>query len=179
MQSAQPRILAINPGSRYLGFAVFYGPDLREWKIHVMRQGSFREKVRDLRSLISDIAARYGVNTLATKKLESFRSSKELRNLTKEINAAGKSIGLKIREFSIDEVKGAFFPSMRANKRELMEDVVARYPFLFHELDRARKGKHPYFVRMFEAIAVGVVCCSEFDSENSKADHHGKRSPVS
>lgn len=174
MQSAQPRILAINPGSRYLGFAVFYGPDLREWKIHVMRQGSFREKVRDLRLLISDIATRYGVNTLATKKLESFRSSKELRNLTTEINAAGKSVGLKVSEFSFGEVKRFFFPRMRANKRELMEDVASRYPFLFHELERAQKGKHPYFVRMFEAIAVGVVCCSELETRKRKVGNLSK-----
>jgi hypothetical protein len=34
--------------------------------------------------------------------------------------------------------------------------VTARYPFLIHELEREKKHKHPYFVRMFEAIAAGI-----------------------
>ena len=168
MQREQLRILAINPGSRYLGFAVFYGTDLREWRVRAMRQDSFQEKVKDVRALMSEIVSRYGVNTLATKKLDPFRSSKELQNLITRIKDAGKAIGLKVSEYSISEVKSHFFPRVRANKRQLMEDVVSRYPFLFHELERAQNGKHPYFIRMFEAIAVGVVCCSKLESRKTK-----------
>jgi hypothetical protein len=168
MQKEQIRILAINPGSRYLGFAVFYETDLREWKIHAMRQGPFREKAKDLRLLISDIVARYGVNTLATKELHQSRSSKELRKVASSIKSMGKAMELKVCEFSLNEVEDHFFPRERTNKRELMEQVASRYPFLFPELQREQKSKHPYLIRMFEAIAIGVVCCNELDSRKRK-----------
>ena len=168
MQREQIRILAINPGSRYLAFAVFYETDLREWKIHAVRQGPFREKAKDLRLLISDIVARYGINTLATKELHPSRSSKGLRNLALTIKHLGKEMRLKVCEFPLNEVEGHFFPGERTNKRELMEQVASRYPFLFPEFRREQESKHPYLIRMFEAIAIGVVCCSKLDSTKRK-----------
>ena len=45
---------------------------------------------------------------------------------------------------------------MKANKMGVAEVVTARYPFLVRELEREKKHKHPYFVRMFEAIAAGI-----------------------
>ena len=168
MQREQIRILAINPGSRYLAFAVFYETDLREWKIHAVRQGPFREKAKDIRLLMSDVVARYGVNTLATKELHPSRSSKELRNLASSIKALAKAMELKVCEFPLNEVEDHFFPGERTNKRQLMEEVAGRYPFLFPELQREQTNKHSYLIRMFEAIAIGVVCCSKLDSAKRK-----------
>ena len=41
------KILAINPGTRYLGIAVFVGTDLREWAVKVIKGKSITDCIME------------------------------------------------------------------------------------------------------------------------------------
>jgi hypothetical protein len=62
-----------------------------------------------------------------------------------------------VSEYGIDDMKRQVFGDRDANKHDLMEAAAERYAFLISELQHAQDRKHPYLVRMFEAVALGMV----------------------
>lgn len=154
----EKRILAINPGSKYLALSVFEGADLRYWGIKVLKGKFSKEKIERIKEILSDFIDRYGINILAIKKLHHSRSSSNLKELVRKIKEYSKRKGLKVYQYSLKEMEDFFSPGVRANKRKMAERVVSQYPFLNHSLQKEKENKNPYFIRMFEAIALGMVC---------------------
>lgn len=161
MQVKPIRILAINPGSRYLGIALFQGAELYDWRLK-MNRGE-----RTLKLLV-DYISRYQVSVLALKMTHLSRSSKALLDMVAILRKLAPQKGLTLREYSIDEIKGHFFQQGRSNKKRLMEEIARRYPFLYPELQHEQNLKNPYLVRMFEAIALGVLCFNTLDGKKKK-----------
>ncbi len=156
-------ILAINPGTKYLGLAVFQAQDLVYWGIKVLK-GKWSEKKRRIaKRAIQDIIVQHHVRILVLKKLHLSRSSTNLNFLVASIKTIAKEKGLKLCLYSLDDIKKELAAERRVNKISIAEMMVARYPFLVHELEREKKHKHPYFVRMFEAIAAGIATCNRLN----------------
>jgi len=94
---------------------------------------------------------------LVVKKLHLSRSSRNLNSLVGSIKTIAKEKNLKLCLYSLEDIKKELAAERRVNKMTIAEMMVVRYPFLIHELEREKKHKHPYFVRMFEAIAAGIL----------------------
>ncbi len=163
MAAKPTRILAINPGSKYLGLAVFEGMDLRFWTIKVLKGKWSPEKIKKARAILYDLIDRYGVNTVALKNLHRSRNSRNLNQMVNKIKDLLRRRGLETYQYSIKEIEEHFSSGLRINKRQMAEMVVSVYPFLRSEFERERKSKNPYFIRMFEAIALGVRCLNQLD----------------
>jgi hypothetical protein len=71
---------------------------------------------------------------------------------------------LKAYQYSIKELESFFYPDGRINRRMLAEKVAGKYPVLSYELDREKTIRNPYYIRMFEAVALGSVCFHQLDS---------------
>ena len=154
------KILAINPGTRYTGVAVFVGTD-RDWAVKVI-------KGKNITDCVMGDVNQDGINVISIKKLHVSRSSKALKRIADGIErfAASRKIGL--REYSIDELKENILSETRGNKRLLMEEVSARYPFQSSDLQKESNHKNAYLVRMFEAVALGTVCFNDIDAGKRK-----------
>jgi Holliday junction resolvasome RuvABC endonuclease subunit len=174
MNKTPLRILSINPGSRYLGIAVFKGIELYDCAVKVVKGNDFRQKAAFVRSIIQDHIDRYGINVLALKNLHPNRSSHKLQRLISETKRISQTHKLILFESSIDEVKAGLLSTARANKCRLMEEIAVRYPFLLSEMGREQKNKNPYLIRMFEAIATGLVCFNNLDSGKEKVGSNNK-----
>ena len=161
MQESEIRLLALNPGSRYVGTAVFHGDELVEWEVRSIREKSMKEKKEKLRTLLSGVTDAHGVNCLSVKGFHRSRTSKQLRELTRDLKAWALRRDLPVTEYTIKEIEASLLSSGRGSKRRLMEEVAARYPFLYPELEKERKNRNPYLVRMFEAVALGIGCVSD------------------
>lgn len=175
MREGDIRVLALNLGSRYIGIAVFHGPELVEWAMRSIREKSMKEKAQKLMTLFSEIADKHGIDCLTIKGLHPARNSKQLRELTKELKAWAVKKNLTVEEYTIREIEASFFLSERGNKRRLMEEVAARYPFLYPDLEKERQSRNPYLVRMFEAIALGMKCLNELEKPKGRErilEHH-------
>ncbi len=166
MRDKEIRTLALNPGSRYVGIAVFHGLELVDWAVRSIREKSAEARLEQLKSILSEIAETHGVNCLVIKRLHPARSSEYLRQLAGSLREWAKDNHHAIREYTIKEVETFLLSSGRLNKRLLMEGVAAIHPFLFPELEGERQNRNPYLVRMFEAVALGVRCLG--DMENPK-----------
>jgi Holliday junction resolvasome RuvABC endonuclease subunit len=149
-------ILGINPGTRYLGIAIFRGSTLLDWKVIVLKGKWSSGKLAKARNIILTLIHRFEPRVLAVKKLSLCRSSKNLNGLICEIEKVSSRNGLQIERYSIDETK-AFYSPEKINKKKMAEIIASEYPDLFFELNREKSCKNPYYIRMFEAVALGAM----------------------
>ena len=89
------KIIGINPGTRYLGIAVFEGPNLMDWRIKVLKGNWSKEKIKKAIKIISEFIDRYEPDALAIKKLHPSRRSRNLAQLTAKIKEFSRRKGLK------------------------------------------------------------------------------------
>jgi Holliday junction resolvasome RuvABC endonuclease subunit len=158
MPKESPRILAINPGSRYVGFAAFRGADLLDWGVRVISAKTPRGRVRVSGQILKEAMGRFQPDTLAVKRLHSSRTSPCLDRLTDSIREVARRRKLVLQQYSIQELKYVLCSGVKANKRRLAAAVAAMYPILTGELQKEMASRNPYYLRMFEAVAIGVVC---------------------
>jgi RNase H-fold protein (predicted Holliday junction resolvase) len=152
------RIIGINPGTRYLGIAVFQDWNLLDWRIKLLDGKWSKKKIDRVIDMICEYVELYELNTIVLKKVHPSRSSKNLGLLVSQIKSLAKRKKMKVYEYSIKELEEIFLRDERHNKKTLAEKMVSDYPFLSYELEKERAHKNPYHIRMFEAVALGAAC---------------------
>jgi len=145
------KILAIIPGSRYLGEAILYDTELRDWRIKDIRGNGMSKRIEKLKSMLSDFISRYDLQVLAIKKPDPIRSSRNLDALTMKIQSLARTKGLKVCQFTLSEIKASVTAGIRINKKTLAEKMAFQYPELIPDYEKEQRNKNPYF---FEAVAL-------------------------
>lgn len=157
------KILAINPGSKYVGIAVFAGHELIDWRVRVIKGKWSATKLQRIILLVHSFIDRYQPDVLAIKRLHRSRGSANLKQLVSRIKQLSKRKRLRIYQFSIKELENFFSPQQRINKAELAAILTSRYPELLSEFNKEQSNKNRYHIRMFEAVALGAVCSHQLD----------------
>ena len=167
------RIIGINPGTRYMGIAVFHGTELLDWGVKNMSGRWSVEKIRKARMILSDLLERYELEVLAMKELHPSRSSRNLNRLVREMKELARRKGLSVHQYPIKEMERFFQGARedRVNKKKLAELAASRYPILAHEAHREKTINNPYYIRMFEAVALGSVCLHQLDGSRIRGDN--------
>jgi|WetSurMetagenome_2_1015567.scaffolds.fasta_scaffold00416_3 hypothetical protein len=164
-------ILGINPGAKYLGVAVFRGPELRDWRVKVTKGKWTADKSRKTIKILLAFIDQYRPDVLALKSLNPSRSSAGLDGLVQKFIDLAERKGIWVCRYSIKELEAVFRVEGRSNKQAMAEKIVADYPALHGELDLEKKNKNAYHLRMFEAVALGTACFRDVDN----ADQSGHR----
>jgi Holliday junction resolvasome RuvABC endonuclease subunit len=158
MPQKEIKIIGVNPGTRYLGIAILYGPELMDWRIKALDGKWTKDKMGKALGIISDFMERYEPNILAIKKLHPSRRSVNLSRLVNKIKEFSKCKKLKVYQYSIKEIESFFIDEGKPNKRNLMSAMANLYPILHHDLTKERSHKNVYNIRAFEAVALASVC---------------------
>jgi Holliday junction resolvasome RuvABC endonuclease subunit len=153
-----PKILAINPGTRYVGIVIFQGLELVEWRVKVIGEKWSKEKQRKILALVRRFDEQYKPNVLAMKKLHRSRSSDNLNCLASRIKQECRRNGLRVYQYTIKELEAFFLGKGRTNKNKLAQVLASQYQFLLPEFQKEQENKNPYYFRMFEAVALGAAC---------------------
>ncbi|MBM3282956.1 hypothetical protein FJY90_01755 [Candidatus Gottesmanbacteria bacterium] len=154
------RIIGLNPGTRYLGLAIFCGSELRDWQVKNTEGKWSQDKMTKITSTLLSLIDSYGANVLAVKRINPSRSSPNLNKLATQIENLSKVRKLRIYHYSIDEIKRYF---QQRSRKGLAEIIAAAYPVLYHELKKEQTNLNPYYIRMFEAVALGSMCLQEVE----------------
>ena len=157
------KIIGINPGTRYLGIAIFQDSELRDWGVKNFRGKWSKEKKEKIINTILSLIKQYEPSILALKKLHPSRSSQNLRYMVAKIKEFSKRKGLKVYQYSIKDLENFFLPEEKTNKKKLTKILTSEYPDLFHDLNREKNNKNPYYIRMFEAVALASICFHRLD----------------
>lgn len=152
------KIIGINPGTRYLGIAVFQETELLDWRIKVFKGKWSKEKISKILEILNEYTELYEINTISLKRLHPSRSSKNLKLLVSRIKALAKRNGIKVHQYSIKELEKFFLNDEKLNKKNLAEKIALEYPVLNHEFEKENSHKNPYFIKMFEAVALVAAC---------------------
>ena len=169
------KILSIVPGTKYLGVALIYGAELRDWRVKCLNTKGNEDKTRKAKEIILDFIEKYNPQVLAIKKLDPKRSSKNLNSLARKIREFAKRKGLTTCQLKLSEVKESIAPGKRINKKNLSKMVVSQYPELLFDFDKEKKNKNTYYQRRFEAVALGLACFYKIDGNLNLSRKYGKK----
>jgi len=157
MKREAKRILGINPGTRYLRLAVFHDTELLDWRVKTFRGKWSKKKEKRILEIITEQIELYDINGLAIKKLYPSRGSKNLKLLVSRIKALAKRNRIMVQSFSINQLERYYLSDEKPNRRNLAEKIVSEYPVLVHELEKEKSHENSYHLRMFEAVALGMM----------------------
>lgn len=176
MEHTNPSILiAVAPGTRTLGVAVFKGLELvyygiKEASKHRLQHtphSRAREAVRSIEQVIHKYQPDHFV-TLDPHPFQCF--SDKLPVIIEEIARAARHFKLTFHEYQKAEVRDRICPGMRATRQA----VAAHLSVLYPELSRYVKGvslwQRLYYARMFDAVAAGYVRALELQREHERIE---------
>jgi hypothetical protein len=161
MEKENYRILTINPGSKYLGVALFIESELRMWNVYSLSYLDMKKRVAKVSELIRKAQELHGVTTVVIKKTHPSRSSTNLNILIRKIKEIIHQLKLTLHEYTICSIKAILLPGQKGNKNKLMDEIVALYPHLSVLHRKELKNKNKYYIRMFEAVSLGMVFLNE------------------
>jgi Holliday junction resolvasome RuvABC endonuclease subunit len=156
-------ILGVNPGSKYLGIAVFQGLNLKDARIKAFKGKWSAEKLAKMQRTVISLVNFYSPDVLAIKRLHPARSSKNLNGLAVKIRKTCQKMGLEIYEYSLEDLEEFFSPEEKISKQEMAEIIAVQYPDLYLELEREKITRNMYHLRMFEAVALASFCAHQLD----------------
>ena len=156
-------ILGINPGARYLGYALLQSSELRDWGIKAIKGRWTTEKKKKIERIFQAFLNEFKPDYLAIKKLHPARSSPELDTQIFKLKQLCRTRKIPVYEYSIDYLEKMILTE-RLNKKNLIETIFEQYPVLFSEIEKERSSKKIYHTRMFEAVALAHVCFNQLDN---------------
>jgi hypothetical protein len=151
------RILGINPGTRYLGLAVFHDTELLDWRVKTFSGKWINEKAKRIIETIIEYIELYDINVISLKRLHPARSSNNLKFLVSKIKILATRKKVKVNQNSIKDIERFFLNDEKPNRRNLAEKIIGEYPMLIHELNRVKPRKYSYHMRAIEAVALGCM----------------------
>lgn len=157
MKNKRLTILAINPGTRYIGIAVLKGTVLLDWSVKVVKSKQSASKRLKMASIIDRLVDGYEPDIIAVKRLHSSRSSQALDQFCHDVETTAAANDIRFAQYSIDDVEQFFVPEENINKVKLAELICKKHPVLRRELKREKNNLNPYHIRMFEAVALGTM----------------------
>lgn len=160
------KILAINPGTRYMGVAVFEGSELLNWRMKAVKGKWSKKKLEKIIGIISLLIDYSQPDVIVLKRLHPSRTSQNLSQLVDEIAQLARRRHLKLCRYSLHQVESFYYPRGQINKQRLAELVTSNYPVLSCELEKEKKHRNLYYLRMFEAVALGSMCFHQLDRQN-------------
>ncbi len=154
------KILAIDPGTRNIGFAFLDNGELVHYGVKTIgRMKSPHEKLREGRKLILRLIDDFEPESLVVEKtfFANNRNSALLNVFADEIKAVGKRRGLRVYGLAANSARKLICGNGAASKDDVARAMVSRYPELKPFLTSDRRWKEKYHRNMFDAVALAVA----------------------
>jgi Holliday junction resolvasome RuvABC endonuclease subunit len=153
-------ILAIDPGTRYIGIAVMDGDELVYHGVKTLRRrssphGSLSQIQAYTQRLIRDF--RPSLLVIERAFMVRSRTAGLLNVIVDEIRTIGVSHGLTVRTLAPSTVRKRLCGNGRATKRDVARVIAARYPELKVYIGLNRKWKERFHGNMFDAIGLALA----------------------
>lgn len=154
------RVLAIDPGTHYIGVAVLDGAKLAYYGVKTLsNRKSSHDILTEGRNVIRGLIDDFKPKTLAVEKtfFANNRNSALLNVFADEIVAIGKKQRLKVILLAANVVRKEICKNGWATKREVAQEVCHRFPELVPFLSSDRRWKEEFYLNMFDAVALGIA----------------------
>lgn len=178
MHTKRARILAIDPGTRELGVAILEGKDLLFYGVKtVQKRTTPQEVLREITRIIKQLINYYAPSILAIEKVFLTQKNASLLIVaTDQIKAVGIKEELAVYEYAPKVIRKFICQTGKATKREVARHLTRKYYELSQYMDRKSRWEQIYYSKMFDAIAVGLICYTELANTQSSDNHSYKTS---
>jgi Holliday junction resolvasome RuvABC endonuclease subunit len=160
MSKHNTKILAIDPGTRYIGVALLDGEKLVYHGVKVIpSEKSPNEKLKEGRGIIRRLIKDYKPDVLVVERsfFANNRTASLLHVFINRIIAIGKRKGIKVVSYATSTVRNFICGNGRTDKKTLSKVIVSKYPELKVYLSQNRIWKDRYHQNMFDAVTLGLM----------------------
>ena len=164
------QILALRPGKREMGIAMLEEKDLVDWEVTGFRESDTGILLDKIETRLVSLIQRYQPTVLAIEQPSTARlkaSSLFLGLITGRISIIAVEAGLRFLAYDALEIRKRLCGSASATRSQLAEQIVEHYPDLKCHLRCSSKWQENYWMPMFAAVAVGLVCVQDLSSLSS------------
>ena len=168
----QSTILAVDPGTRELGVAVFKNQELIFYHVKTAtNRKSPLAALEIIAAYIRNLVKKYYPTVLAVEKMFITQKNSALLVVAAEqIKAVAKEANLPVYEYAPTSIRKRLCRSGRATKREAARILTLKYPELKRYYLRTAKWERDYYANLFDAVAVGVVCTDDLKASDSTSN---------
>lgn len=155
-----PRILALDPGTRAMGYALLEGDQLVYQGVKVFpRDVAPHEQLAQYLEGVASLIVNARPRVLAVERTLVAKSARMalLNTFALEIERLGRKRRLKVLSFAPNTVKKFVTGSGTASKEKVAEMLIYRYPELRAYLIHESCWKRRHHENMFDALAVGLL----------------------
>ena len=158
--NSQPEvILAIAPGKREVGLAVFVDADLVYVSVKTIRKrksGNFL--LKEITGILQKLFEGFSIKIVVTKSINQYQKlSPDLIKIVERIKIESAQKGLQVIEITLEEIKSVLCKSEKATEKKAFEALLTTYPELVRYWNRPNKWQNDYYAFLFSAVAVGEV----------------------
>lgn len=152
------RILAIDPGTRTIGFAVMQELELLYYGVKTIKRPKKPEQILlEASRLISGLIAAYQPSSLIIEKMLPVQQNAALLVVVaEEMKAMAKTRGLQVYEYAPATVRKIICGTGKATKAATAQAVVRHFPELRQYLERQSHWERQYWANLFDAVAVAL-----------------------
>jgi Holliday junction resolvasome RuvABC endonuclease subunit len=161
--SKHKKILAIDPGMKFMGIAFFEGDKLIYHGVKVIANDkSPNARLKEGRKIVLRLINDFRPDILVVERSFFFnnKTASLLHVFINEIRAIGMRKGHRVLSYATSTVRKSICGNGRASKKTQSEVIVSKYPELKVYLSQNRIWKDRYHQNMFDAIALGLMVLS-------------------
>jgi len=159
MNFSQNIILAIAPGKRELGIAVFVGVDLVYVSVKTIKHRKSRKfLLKEINEILQKLFEGFQVKTVVSKAISQYQKrSPDLEPIVELIKYESAQKELQMTEVTLEEIKSALCESEKSTEKKAFETLLISYPELERYYNRPNKWQNDYYAFLLSAVAVGAV----------------------
>jgi Holliday junction resolvasome RuvABC endonuclease subunit len=160
MPAQKGRLLAIDPGTREMGYASFLDDELADYGVKSIKQGrSAKDLLINLERILSRLIAEKHPSEIALEKnnFSQIRQNIRLTLAISRIRGIAKRGGIPVFELDPRTIRKVLLSNGNGTKRDLARFITALYPEMIYYLESNRKCRERYFQNAFDAIACGLT----------------------
>jgi Holliday junction resolvasome RuvABC endonuclease subunit len=154
------RILAIDPGTRWMGVAFLEENQLIYHGVKIIKKGnSPNDNLQNARRIVLRLIKDFKPNTVVIENafFKNNRKAYLLSVLIEEIKAISRRKRIQLISFSPSTVKKFICGNGWVSKDQVARAVAAKYPELRVYLTQDKAWKERFHCNMFDAVALGIM----------------------
>lgn len=162
------KILALAPGKREFGLAVFTGIELTYFSLKSFRQvRSERVLMNEVMILIRELMDSFDPGVIAIRAISKYQlTSSILKQMCTALKREAAINNAPFIEVTLNQIKSTFSSDEKATKKEAFRRLAQIYPELIHFMNRPNHWQNEYYNNLFMAVSVGVVFLATQNQKN-------------
>lgn len=163
MTAKFPILLAISPGTREFGVAVFHGFELVYFAVKIFKHGTSAKHLRkEVITFWQEFSEHYKPDILALKEINQYQqTSSTLLAIANCFKTQAEKSQVLHMEISLAQIRTLLGNCKKPTNKKVFQRIATLYPELQQYANRPSKGQRNYYAYIFSAVAVGLVCLND------------------